>query len=122
VLPSLITSLSLSDEGTASRKCRGLAYHTRIVCDPVSSEDSEVGLPVAGSEGSPNDAVSTTVPVSGGAVASATWASSWAGVRVGSPGAAEAEEISDPARTPPVTTSAPAGTAHRARRDDIRGS
>jgi hypothetical protein len=76
VRPSLITSLSLSDCGTASRKWPGLAYHTRIVCDPVSSEDSEVGFPVAGSDGSPNDAVSTTVPVSGGGVESATSASS----------------------------------------------
>ena len=66
VLPSLITSLSLSDSGTASRKCSGLGYHTWIVCDPVSSDDSDVGFPVAGSAGRPNEAVSTTVPVSGG--------------------------------------------------------
>jgi hypothetical protein len=46
------------------------------VCDPVSSEDSEVGFPVAGSDGRPNEAVSTTVPVSGGGVESATSASS----------------------------------------------
>ena len=76
VRPSLITSLSLSDCGAASRKCAGLAYHTRIVCDPVSSEDSDVGFPVAGSAGRPNEAVSTTVPVSGGVVESATSASS----------------------------------------------
>ena len=119
VRPSLITSLSLSDCGTASRKWPGLAYHTRIVCDPVSSEDSEVGFPVAGSEGSPNEAVSTTVPVSGGGVESATSASSWAAVRAGSPGAACAAVISEPARTPPVMTSAPAGIAHLARRDSF---
>ena len=75
VRPSLITSLSLSDSGTASRKCCGLAYQTRTVCDPVSSEDSEVGVPMAGSAGRPNEAVSTTVPVSGGVVESATSAS-----------------------------------------------
>ena len=119
VRPFLITSLSLSDCGTASRKCPGLAYHTRIVCDPVSSADSDVGFPVAGSAGKPNEAVSTTVPVSGGVVESATSASSWAGVRAGSPGAAWAVEISDPAKTPPVITSAPAGTAHLARRDNF---
>jgi len=76
VRPSLITSLSLSDWGTASRKCCGLAYQTRTVCDPVSSEASEAGFPVAGSAGRPNAAVSTTVPVSGGVVESATSASS----------------------------------------------
>ena len=85
----------------------------------MSSEDSEVGFPVAGSAGRPNEAVSTTVPVSGGVVESATSASSWAAVRAGSPGAAWADEISDPARTPPVTTSAPAGIAHLARRDSF---
>ena len=76
VLPSLITSLSLSDSGTASRKCPGLEYHTRTVCDPVSSDDSDVGFPVAGSAGKPNEEVSTTVPVSGGVAESATSASS----------------------------------------------
>ena len=76
VLPSLITSLSLSDSGTASRKCPGLEYHTWTVCDPVSSDDSDVGFPVAGSAGKPNEAVSTTVPVSGGGTESATSASS----------------------------------------------
>ena len=76
VLPSLITSLSLSDSGTASRKCSGLEYHTWTVCDPVSSDDSDVGFPVAGRAGKPNEAVSTTVPVSGGGTESATSASS----------------------------------------------
>ena len=76
VLPSLITSLSLSDCGTASRKWSGLAYHTRIVFDPVSSDDTDAGFPVAGSAGRPNEAVSTTVPVSGGVTESAASASS----------------------------------------------
>jgi hypothetical protein len=40
-------------------------------------------------------------------------------VRAGSPGAAWADEISDPASTPPVMTSAPAGIAHLARRDSF---
>jgi hypothetical protein len=36
-------------------------------------------------------------------------------VRAGSPGAAWATDISDPAITPPVMTSAATGTAHLAR-------
>ena len=40
-------------------------------------------------------------------------------MRAGSPGAAWATEITDPAMTPPVMTSAPAGTAHLARRDSL---
>jgi hypothetical protein len=115
VLPSRNRSVSLSDSGTASLKCSGPAYHTRSVCDPVSSDASEVGFWAPGSLGRPNEAVSTTVPVSGGVWESATWASSCAGVRAGSPGAAWATDISDPAITPPVMTSAAAGTAHLAR-------
>src|SRR5262249_44839632 len=115
VRPSLITSLSLSDWGTASRKCPGLAYHTPTGGDPVSSDDGDVGCRVGGSGGRPNEAVSTTVPVSGGVVESAPSASSWAAVRGGSPGAAWAAEISDPASPPPVMTSAPAGMTHRDR-------
>ena len=119
VSPSVITSVSLSGSGTASRKCRGPAYHTLTVCDPVSRDAIEVGLAVPGRLGRPSEAVSTTVPVSGGVVESATWASSCAGVRDGSPGEAWATEISDPASTPPVMMSAPAGTAHLARLDSF---
>ena len=122
VLPSAITSVSLSGSGTASRKCRGPEYQTRTVCDPVSSEAIEVGFAVPGRLGRPSEVVSTTVPVSGGVTESATWASSWAGVRDGSPGEAWATEISDPPITAPVMTSAPAGIAHLARRDSFRNS
>jgi len=62
--PSLITSLSA--QRTAARpagSAPGLAYHTRIVCDPVSSEDSDVGFPGGGqAAGRPNEAVSTNGP------------------------------------------------------------
>ena len=40
-------------------------------------------------------------------------------MRAGSPGAAWATEISAPAMTPPVMTSAPAGTAHLARLESL---
>ena len=119
VLPSAITSVSLSGSGTASRKCRGPEYQTRTVCDPVSSEAIEVGFAVPGRLGRPSEVVSTTVPVSGGVTESATWASSWAGVRDGSPGEAWATEISEPPITAPVMTSAPAGIAHLVRRDSF---
>ena len=119
VLPSAITSVSLSGSGTASRKCLGLEYQTRTVCDPVSSEAIEVGFAVPGRLGRPSEVVSTTVPVSGGVTESATWARSCAGVRGASPGDAWATEISDPPITAPVMTSAPAGIAHLARRDSF---
>ncbi len=76
VLPSRNRSLSLSGSGTASLKRCGLEYHTRTVCDPVSSDASDVGFAVPGRLGRPNEAVSTTVPVSGGVEESATCASS----------------------------------------------
>ena len=66
LLPLRMMSLSLMLWGTATRKCWGSAYQTRIVCEPVSREAIEVGLEVPGSDGSPSDEVSTTVPVSGG--------------------------------------------------------
>ncbi len=66
VLPSAITSVSLSGPGTASRKCRGPEYQTLTVCDPVSREAIEVGFAVPGRLGRPSEVVSTTVPVSGG--------------------------------------------------------
>ena len=116
LLPFLIRSLSLMFCGTATRKWVGSAYQIRTVCEPVSSEDTDVGLSVPGRDGSPSEDVSTIVPVSDGIeVCPASDASSCAGVRDGSDGAACATEIIDPARTPPTTTTAPAGTAHRAR-------
>ena len=117
LLPFLMTSLSVMLCGTASRKCAGSENHTLIVCAPASSDGREAGSPVGGSAGRPSDAVSTTVPVSGGAdVLAASAASSCAGVRDGSSGAAWAAGITDPASTPPATATAPAGTAHRTRR------
>ena len=101
---------------------RGCAYHTRIVCDPASSEDSEVEFPVAGSDGRPNEAVSTTVPVSGGG-----W--SRPPRRAAEPRCARAararpgaDVISDPARTPPVMTSALSGIAHRGPPGQLAGT
>ena len=90
------------------------------VCDPVSRDVIEVELPMSGRLGRPSEAVSTTVPVSGGTeVWPATSASTWAGVRAGRVGAACATEISDPASTPPRMTTTPTGTAHRARLDSL---
>ncbi len=119
VLPSAIRSVSLSCSGTARRKCRGLEYQTLTVCDPVSREAIEVGSAVPGRLGRPSEVVSTTVPVSGGVEESATWTRSCAGVRGGSPGEAWATEISDPAITAPMMTTAPMGTAHLVRRDSF---
>ena len=120
LLPFRMRSLSLMFCGTAARKWVGSAYQIRTVCEPVSKEDTDVGLFVPGRDGSPSEDVSTTVPVSGGIeVCPASDASNCAGVRDGSDGAACATEIIDPARTPPTTTTAPAGTAHRARLDRL---
>ena len=69
-----------------------------------------------GSAGSPSDAVSTTVPASGGGVVPATSASNCAAVRDGSDGAAAAAATMDPASSPPATATIPAGTAHLALR------
>src|SRR6201996_5461741 len=91
-----------------------------IVCEPVSSEDSDVGFPACGSCGRPREVVSTTVPVSGGSFWS--WlisASSWPGVLTGSTGDACADGICVPAITPPVTATAMTGTAHRPRLDSV---
>src|SRR6201999_727390 len=68
VLPLRMMSVSLMLCGTASRNCLASCQYTFTVCEPVSSDDSEVGLPVCGSCGRPSDVVSTTVPVSGGTV------------------------------------------------------
>ena len=122
-LPSRIRSVSLICTGTASRICVGSAYQTLIVCDPASRDVMEVGSLPPGSCGRPSDAVSTTVPVSAGsgAVRPATAASSCAGVRSGSSGEAWAVLIMVPAVTAPARATAPAGTAHLARRE-ILGS
>src|SRR6516165_4340387 len=86
-----------------------------MVCEPVISETSEVGLPVWGRAGSPRLVVSTTVPVSGGIFCvEAMAASSCAGVFGGRSGAAWAMVTADPAIAPPAITTATAGTAHRA--------
>ena len=119
--PLRIRSVSLIVTGTASRTCAGSAYQTLIVCDPASSAVMEFGSPVPGSCGRPSDAVSTTVPVraGSGAVRPATEASSCAGVRSGSSGDAWAVLISEPAVTPAARTTAPAGIAHLARRENV---
>src|SRR5579875_6071 len=116
--PFLTRSLSLMSCGSEILKRAGPASATLIVCEPVSSDAMDAGSSLPGSWGSPSDAVSTTVPVSGGTDAVlATEASNCAGVRAGSAGAAWATETTDPAITPPVRATAPAGTAHRALRD-----
>ena len=72
---------------------------------------------MSGRAGSPSDAVSMTVPDSGGdAGAPVTAARSWAAVRAGSRGAAAAPGVADPASRPPAATTIAAGTVHRARR------
>src|ERR1700687_3700393 len=84
VLPFRLRSVSLMFCGTAIRKWVGSAYQIRTVCEPVSSEDTDVGSAVPGRDGSPSEDVSTTVPVSGGIeVCPASEASSCAGVRGG---------------------------------------
>ena len=86
-----------------------------MVCEPVTSDAIEVGLPVCGRAGSPRLVVSTTVPVSAGIFCvDAMSASSCAGVFGGRSGAAWATVIMEPAIAPPATTTATAGTAHRA--------
>ena len=70
----------------------------------------------------PSAALSTTVPVSGGGgpVRAASAASSWAGVFTGSSGDADAAAlIRTPAVTAPAMATAPEGTAHRARRENV---
>src|ERR1039458_6753520 len=117
--PLRITSVSLIDTGIASLMCVGSAYQTLMVCEPASSAVIELGLPAPGSWGTPSAAVSTTVPVSagGGPECPTTAASSCAAVRAGSSGAAWATLIMEPAVTPAVTATTPAGTAHRVRRE-----
>ena len=68
----------------------------------------------------PSEAVSTTVPVSGGTLPGpATAASSCAGVRGGSAGAACATVIADAMPTAATAATTPAGTTHRLRRENF---
>jgi hypothetical protein len=114
VRPLRIRSVSPSRNWAASRTWRGPPYQTFTVCEPVSRDAGEDAPPASGSRGKPRDAVSTTVPVSGGgAAAAANAASSCAGVRDGSRGAACATLISEPAVTAATTATAAAGTAQR---------
>ena len=119
--PLRIRSVSLIITGTASRTCAGSAYQTLIVCEPASSAVAEFGSAAPGSCGMPSDAVSTTVPVRAGSgpVRPATEASSCAGVRSGSSGDAWAVLIMVPAVTAAARTTAPPGTAHLARRENV---
>src|SRR6201994_4577305 len=116
VPPSRIMSVSLRLCGTASRKWSASCQYTFTVCEPVSSDDSDVGLPPCGNCGRPSDVVSTTVPVSGGTPrVLATSASSCAGVFAGSAGAALADGTVFAAIAAPVTATAAVGTIHLAR-------
>ena len=107
--------------GTASRRWLGFAYQIRTVWLPASSDVGEVGLSTPGRSGSPSLACSTTVPVNGASdpVSPPTAASNCAAVRTGSTGLAWADGTSAAAMTAPVTASAPAGTAQRARRENF---
>src|SRR5215472_352198 len=118
VVPFLMKSVSPICTGAASRICLGPPYQIFRVWDPASKEVMEVGLAAPGSCGMPSDAVSTTVPVSGGgALRLASAASNCAGVRAGSFGAACAIVTADAVATAATAATAPAGTAHRARRE-----
>src|ERR1700749_1161750 len=89
-----------------------------MVCEPVSSDAMLVGFPVCGSCGRPSDAVSTTVPVIGGTLASLLMlARSCAGERFGRFGDACAAGICRAATAAAVTATAVPGTAQRARLD-----
>src|ERR1035441_688795 len=72
-----------------------------MVCEPASSAVMELGVAATG----------------GGLECPATAASSCAALRAGSSGAAWATLIMEPAVTPAVMATTPAGTAHRARRE-----
>src|SRR5215471_2378804 len=120
VVPLRMKSVSLMVSGTARRTRWGPSYQTLTVCDPASSEVIELGFALPGSCGIPSEAVSTTVPVSGGtAPGPATAASSCAGVRGGSAGAACATVIADAMPTAATAATAPAGTTHRLRRENF---
>src|SRR5690348_451983 len=120
VVPLRMRSVSPICTGTARRTRRGPSYQTLTVCDPASNEVIEVGFWAPGSCGMPSEAVSTTVPVSGGTLPGpATAARSCAGVRGGSAGAACATVIADAMPTAATAATTTAGSAHRLRRDNF---
>src|SRR5215813_2088776 len=120
VVPLRMKSVSPMVTGAARRTRRGPSYQTLSVCDPASSEVIWVGSWLPGSCGMPSDAVSTTVPVSGGTLPGpATAVSSCAGVRGGSAGEACATVIADAMPTAATAATMPAGTAHRLRRENF---
>src|ERR1019366_8355342 len=89
-----------------------------------SSDRPDDTLPMSGRSGSPRAALSWIVAVTGrGAVAAARWTSvsSCAALRAGSAGAACAAETSAPPATGPTRAATPAGTAQRARGENLRG-
>src|SRR5215470_5094895 len=114
-LPLTRRSVSPKGTGTAILTWRRPAYQTSIVCVPEiidaadSGEDDDPAM--SGSAGKPRFALSVSVAVIvRGSFACATEASSCAGVRLGRSGAAALASMA-PARTAPVTMTAPAGTA-----------
>ncbi len=121
VVPLRIRSVSPNCTGAARRSFRGPSYQIFSVCDPASSDVIEFGFCAPGSCGMPSAAVSTTVPVSGGMVprSPATAASSCAGVRGGSAGAACATVMAEAMPTPATTATTPVGTTQRLRRENL---
>src|SRR6266516_1749912 len=121
VVPLRTRSVSPMSTGTARRSFRGPAYQIFSVCDPASSDVIESGFPLPGSSGMPSAAVSTTVPVSGGRAAwsPATAASSCAGVRGGSAGAACATVTAEAMPTAATAATTPVGTTQRPRRENF---
>src|SRR5215469_4174934 len=121
VWPLRIKSLSPICTGAASRSWAGPPYQILSVCDPASSDVIEVGFWSPGNCGTPSEAVSTTVPVSGGGAewSPASAASSSAGVRGGSDGAACATVIAEIVATAATAAITPAGTAHLPRRENL---
>src|SRR5262249_16916582 len=121
VPPLRITSVSPRGTGSASRKWAGSENHSLIVCDPASIDIGDDWSCCPGGWGRPSDAGAPTVPLVGGGVAAwlASAESSWAGLRAGRTGEAAAAVAIDAAVTAATTATAPAGTAHRARREVI---
>ena len=121
VVPLRTRSVSPMSTGTARRSFCGPPYQIFSVCDPASSDVIESGFALPGSCGMPSAAVSTTVPVSGGRAvwSPATAASSCAGVRGGSAGAACATVMAEAMPTAATAATMPAGTTQRARRENF---
>ena len=122
LFPSRRRSASPSCAGTAILTRVGPSYQTWKVCVPDSSDSPDSGSSEPGRSGRPSDAVSWAVAVraDGQAAGLSTAASSWAVVRAGSLGVAWAPPITDAAMTIPTAATAPAGTAHLARRRRTR--